>query len=59
MFDWWFLCITIATGGMVGTNGFYMLTSADRGVVLAVVVLTLIVVGSWVNMAQKWQWDRH
>jgi hypothetical protein len=58
MIDWWFLCITIATGAMVGTNSFYMLSSTDHTVMLAVVVLTMVVLGSWMNMAQKWQWRR-
>ena len=59
MIDWWFLCITIATGALVGANGFYMLTSADHAVVLAVVALTLVVVGSWLNAAQKWHFAQH
>ena len=58
MIDWWFLCITIATGALVGANGFYLLTSADQMVVLAVLVLTLAVMGSWMNTAQQWRWNR-
>lgn len=58
MMDWWFLCITIATGTMVGVDSFYVLSSTDPTAGLAAVVLTLVVMWSWMHMAQKWQWER-